>query len=89
MRYLRALLLLALCAGLVIWQYFAAANGRQSVPSGVAGAALSPAQHGLLTVGGLVAVTAYTVALGSNGWLWFGWVVLGLITLGMIVLRSA
>ena len=28
---------------------------------------------GLLTVGGLVAVTAYTVALGSNGWLWFGW----------------
>ena len=44
---------------------------------------------GLLTVGGLVAVTAYTVALGSNGWLWFGWVVLGLITLGMIVLRSA
>jgi hypothetical protein len=28
------------------------------------------------------------VALGSNGWLWFGWVVLGLITLGMVVTRS-
>lgn len=42
---------------------------------------------GVLTVGGLVAVTAYTVALGSNGWLWFGWVVLGLITLGMVVTR--
>ncbi|MGW3497478.1 hypothetical protein [Streptomyces sp. NPDC001020] len=40
---------------------------------------------GVLTVGGLVAVTAYTVALGSNGWLWFGWAVLGLITLGMVV----
>ncbi|MEW2292399.1 hypothetical protein ABZ719_06770 [Streptomyces sp. NPDC006743] len=40
---------------------------------------------GVLTVGTLVAVTAYTVALGGNGWLWFGWVVLGLATLGMIV----
>ncbi|MET9393525.1 hypothetical protein ABZY20_24490 [Streptomyces sp. NPDC006624] len=40
---------------------------------------------GGLTVGGLVLVTAYTVALGSNGWLWFGWVVLGLITLGLVV----
>ncbi|MEV0695405.1 hypothetical protein [Streptomyces sp. NPDC050388] len=44
---------------------------------------------GVLTVGGLVAVTAYTVALGSNGWLWFGWVVLGLITLAMVATRSA
>ena len=44
---------------------------------------------GVLTVGGLVAVTAYTVALGSNGWLWFGWVVLGLITLGMVASRSS
>ncbi|MFI1044751.1 MULTISPECIES: hypothetical protein [Streptomyces] len=43
---------------------------------------------GVLTVGALVAVTAYTVALGSNGWLWFGWVVLGLITLAMIVLKT-
>lgn len=40
---------------------------------------------GAMTVGGLVLVTAYTVALGSNGWLWFGWVVLGLLTLAMIV----
>jgi type IV secretory pathway VirB2 component (pilin) len=39
---------------------------------------------GVLTVGGLVVVTGYTVALGSNGWLWFGWVVLGLITLGLV-----
>lgn len=44
---------------------------------------------GVLTVGGLVAVTAYTAALGSNGWLWFGWVVLGLITLAMVATRSA
>ncbi len=44
---------------------------------------------GVITVGALVAVTAYTVALGSNGWLWFGWVVLGLITLGMVATRSA
>ncbi len=43
---------------------------------------------GGLTIGGLVVVTAYTVALGSNGWLWFGWVVLGLITLGMVATRS-
>ncbi|MFG2133462.1 hypothetical protein ACGFNV_37650 [Streptomyces sp. NPDC048751] len=43
---------------------------------------------GVITIGGLVAVTAYTVALGSNGWLWFGWVVLGLITLGMVATRS-
>ncbi|WP_405878093.1 hypothetical protein OG762_05110 [Streptomyces sp. NBC_01136] len=39
---------------------------------------------GVLTVGGLIAVTAYTVALGSNGWLWFGWVVLVLLTIGMV-----
>ncbi|MFI0505491.1 hypothetical protein ACH3WN_21970 [Streptomyces albogriseolus] len=44
---------------------------------------------GVLTVGGLVAVTAYTVALGSNGWLWFTWVVLGLLTLGMVATRSS
>ncbi|MFM9446551.1 hypothetical protein [Streptomyces acidiscabies] len=43
---------------------------------------------GVVTVGGLVAVTAYTVALGSNGWLWFGWVVLGLITLALTVIRQ-
>jgi hypothetical protein len=38
-------------------------------------------------VGGLVVVTAYTVALGSNGWLWFAWVVLGLLTVGMLFAR--
>ena len=38
----------------------------------------------VFTIGGLVAVTAYTVALGGNGWLWFGWVVLGLLTLAMV-----
>ncbi|GGX78005.1 hypothetical protein [Streptomyces minutiscleroticus] len=43
---------------------------------------------GVLTVGGLVVVTAYTVALGGNGWLWFGWIVLGLITLAMVVSRN-
>ncbi|MEU8651751.1 hypothetical protein [Streptomyces sp. NPDC048737] len=43
---------------------------------------------GVLTIGGLVVVTAYTVALGSNGWLWFGWVVLGLITLAMVATRT-
>jgi hypothetical protein len=43
---------------------------------------------GVLTVGALVAVTAYTVALGSNGWLWFGWVVLGLATLGTLATRD-
>ncbi|MEV6805967.1 hypothetical protein ACH4NF_18955 [Streptomyces sp. NPDC017248] len=43
---------------------------------------------GALTVGGLVLVTAYTVALGGNGWLWFGWVVLGLLTLALVVLGS-
>ncbi|GAA2255706.1 hypothetical protein GCM10010232_51360 [Streptomyces amakusaensis] len=43
---------------------------------------------GVLTVATLVVVTAYTVALGSNGWLWFGWVVLGLVTLGVVASRG-
>ncbi|EDY45690.1 integral membrane protein [Streptomyces sp. SPB074] len=43
---------------------------------------------GVFTIGGLVVVTAYTVALGSNGWLWFGWVVLGLLTLAMTMTRD-
>ncbi|MFF2410442.1 MULTISPECIES: hypothetical protein [unclassified Streptomyces] len=44
---------------------------------------------GVITVAALVAVTAYTVALGSSGWLWFGWVVLGLITAGMAATRES
>ncbi|MEU1281511.1 hypothetical protein [Streptomyces sp. NPDC005805] len=44
---------------------------------------------GVLTVGTLVVVTAYTAALGSNGWLWFGWVVLGLVTVGVVTSRSS
>ncbi|MBP0459179.1 hypothetical protein [Streptomyces montanisoli] len=43
---------------------------------------------GVITVIALVVVTAYTVALGSSGWLWFGWVVLGMVTMGMIATRS-
>ncbi|OKJ17899.1 hypothetical protein AMK21_23655 [Streptomyces sp. CB00316] len=43
---------------------------------------------GYLTIGALVTVTAYTVALGSSGWLWFGWVVLGLCTLGMLATQD-
>ncbi|MDF3299532.1 hypothetical protein [Streptomyces tropicalis] len=42
---------------------------------------------GVLTLAALVVVSAYTVALGSNGWLWFGWVVLGLITLATAASR--
>jgi hypothetical protein len=44
---------------------------------------------GVITVGALVAVTGYSVALGSNGWLWFGWVVLGLVSIGMIASRGS
>lgn len=43
---------------------------------------------GVVTIAGLVLVTAYTAAMGSNGWLWFGWVVLGLITLAMLASRT-
>lgn len=39
------------------------------------------------TVACLVAVTAYTVALGANGWLWFAWVVLGATTAGVLAIR--
>jgi hypothetical protein len=44
---------------------------------------------GVLTVSTLVAVTGYTVALGSNGWLWFGWMVLGLLTIGVVASSGA
>ncbi|WP_405801038.1 hypothetical protein [Streptomyces sp. NBC_01506] len=43
---------------------------------------------GILTVGALVVVTAYTAALGSSGWLWFGWVVLALVTVAMVAARG-
>ncbi|MFH8341843.1 hypothetical protein [Streptomyces sp. AM6-12] len=43
---------------------------------------------GALTASTFVAVTAYTVALGGDGWLWFGWVVLGLLTLAMAVTQA-
>jgi hypothetical protein len=42
----------------------------------------------MCTVACLVAVVAYTVALGSSGWLWFGWVVLGLCTAGAAAIRE-
>ncbi|BAU81683.1 integral membrane protein [Streptomyces laurentii] len=41
-----------------------------------------------LTCAALILTTAYTVALGSSGWLWFGWVVLGVATLGMAAADS-
>ncbi|MFG3499527.1 hypothetical protein [Streptomyces sp. NPDC047928] len=44
---------------------------------------------GMLTIGALVLTTAYTVALGSNGWLWFAWIVLGMVTLGMVSTRGS
>ncbi|MEU2117798.1 hypothetical protein ACFWV1_13340 [Streptomyces sp. NPDC058700] len=37
----------------------------------------------VLTFAALVLTTAYTVALGSSGWLWFGWLVLGMVTIGL------
>ncbi|ALC24638.1 hypothetical protein ACH46N_12700 [Streptomyces pristinaespiralis] len=43
---------------------------------------------GVLTVGALVVVTAYTAALGSNGWLWFAWVVLGAVTIGVVASKG-
>ncbi|QIP87722.1 hypothetical protein GLX30_30990 [Streptomyces sp. Tu 2975] len=43
---------------------------------------------GVLTVGALVVVTAYTAALGSNGWLWFAWVVLGTVTIGVVASKG-
>ncbi|MET9417972.1 hypothetical protein ABZY03_28030 [Streptomyces klenkii] len=41
-----------------------------------------------LTVGGLVVVTAYSVTIGSDGWLWFAWVMLSLLTIGTLVARG-
>ncbi|MEU6932647.1 hypothetical protein [Streptomyces sp. NPDC046385] len=41
-----------------------------------------------VTAAALVLTTAYTVALGSSGWLWFGWVILGVVTIGMAAADS-
>jgi hypothetical protein len=41
------------------------------------------------TLGGLVIATAYTVALGGSGWLWFAWAVLALATVGAAAIRGA
>ncbi|MEW2272223.1 hypothetical protein GTY41_29040 [Streptomyces sp. SID685] len=67
----------------------------QDSPHGFAHGSMRGSPHGgairtmgALTAGSLVAVTAYTVALGGDGWLWFGWVVLGLLTLAMAVTQS-
>ncbi|MCX2970179.1 MULTISPECIES: hypothetical protein [Streptomyces] len=40
------------------------------------------------TVATLVLATAYTVAVGGSGWLWFAWVVLGMVTLGLATVRG-
>ncbi|MEU4098144.1 hypothetical protein [Streptomyces sp. NPDC026673] len=40
------------------------------------------------TMVSLVVVTAYTAALGPNGWVWFAWVVLMLATIGVFALRT-
>ncbi|NXY97725.1 hypothetical protein HYE82_25790 [Streptomyces sp. BR123] len=37
----------------------------------------------VMTFAALVAVATYSVALGSNGWLWFGWLVLAVLTAAM------
>ncbi|MBB1244939.1 hypothetical protein GL263_15390 [Streptomyces durbertensis] len=36
------------------------------------------------TLVALVVATAYSVALGGNGLLWFAWIVLGLATLALV-----
>ena len=42
-----------------------------------------------VTVITLVVATAYSVALGGDGLLWFAWVVLGLLTLGMVTAEGS
>lgn len=44
-------------------------------------------QVAYVTGGLLVAVTLYSVALGSNGWLWLGWTVLLLLCMGLFAIR--
>ncbi|MFF4170624.1 hypothetical protein [Streptomyces sp. NPDC001744] len=43
----------------------------------------------VLTCAALVLTTAYTVALGSSGWLWFGMMVLLVATAGVAASESA
>ncbi|MFE0649569.1 hypothetical protein ACFVZH_13375 [Streptomyces sp. NPDC059534] len=43
----------------------------------------------VLTCTALVLTTAYTVALGSSGWLWFGLMVLFVATIGMAAADSS
>ncbi|MEU2549377.1 hypothetical protein ABZ618_28790 [Streptomyces roseolus] len=43
----------------------------------------------IVTCAALVLISAYTVALGSSGWLWFGWIVLMVATIGMAAADSA
>ncbi|MEV8585411.1 hypothetical protein [Streptomyces sp. NPDC051180] len=43
----------------------------------------------VLTCAALVLTTAYTVALGSSGWLWFGLMVLIVATIGMAAADSS
>jgi hypothetical protein len=40
-----------------------------------------------VTVTALILVTAYTVTMGSSGWLWFAWVVLVMATAGAVTTR--
>ncbi|MDX6355482.1 MAG: hypothetical protein QOF98_2385 [Streptomyces sp.] len=54
---------------------------------GPAGTSAATRAMALCTVICLVAVVAYSVALGSSGWLWFGWVVLGLCTADVAAIR--
>lgn len=42
----------------------------------------------VFTVAALVAVSAYSVTLGGNGWLWFGWLLLLLLTVGAFAARN-
>ncbi|MFE5509795.1 hypothetical protein ACFQ9J_04140 [Streptomyces sp. NPDC056529] len=42
----------------------------------------------VLTCAALVLTTAYTVALGSSGWLWFGLMVLIVVTIGVAASES-
>lgn len=50
---------------------------------------LGPAKAmAVCTLACLTAVVGYSVALGSNGWLWFAWVVLLLCTAGVAAIRD-